>query len=477
MIRSLRHQARPNNARLSTLCVPALGAVVACCLIAVCLTAGCARSGPVSSTLGDASARPRPTQSRIDAGAGVGARRIELPKIKSIKREPVVRVRVQRGALRARLSSDDVLLIGPIARARQQGSARQFTDAVSITHHRGAFMITDSRQQTVRWAIPLMRVVSSTGSPVIFNGRTYPGAIVLVPINHPQGRATGKMDVVNHVLMESYLPGVIECELYSSWAPQTFRAAAIAARSYAVFESSLNRLKHYDLESTVASQAYGGQSRNPKALGAVEQTRGQLLAYRNRIVPAFYSSACGGLSQDAKAAFTWLRGMPDIPPIRGRSHGAWCKDSDKYRWGPIIITKVALTQRFSQWGRIKGHPIKKLRAIRDIRVHTVNRVGRPTAFSVSDIAGMTYILGPEQFRFACNFRAPGLGNPGKGQTLYSSHVRIKTDTLAVTFYDGRGFGHGVGLCQFGAQGLAKKGYSAYSILHFYYPQSEIVQAY
>ena len=90
---------------------------------------------------------------------------------------------------------------------------------------------------------------------------------------------------------------------------------------------------------------------------------------------------------------------------------------------------------------------------------------------------MTYTLGPEQFRLACNASAPGIAKPGKNQSLYSSHVKVKVASATVTFYDGRGFGHGVGLCQFGAQGLAKAGYNEFSILAFYYPGSRVARAY
>jgi len=453
------------------MCIRTLIAVAAVGLAVVGLNTGCTYRGPVSPTQSQTHARPRPAQNIVEHG------RVVLPTIQSINREPRMRVRIQRNAPRVQMSGGEALLIGPITETGQPGPTKRFTRAVAVTYFRGAFLITDTRQQTVRWALKTLRVASVSGSPINFNGRSYPGEVVLVPVKDQQGKPTGKIDVVNHVPMESYLPGVIERELYGSWEEQVFRAAAIAARSYAIFESSLNRHKHYDLESTTASQAYGGQARNPKALDAVKQTRGQLLEYNGRIVPAFYSSSCGGTGQDAKAAFTWLPTLPDMPPLRGRSHGGWCQGSDKFRWGPINRSKATLAQRIKSWGLAEDHPVKRLRGIRDIRVHKTNSVGRPTAFSISDMAGMTYLLGSEQFRFACNASAPGIAKPGKGFALYSSHVSVKTSPTTVTFYDGRGFGHGVGLCQFGAQGLAKSGYNAYSILNFYYPGAKVVQAY
>ncbi len=438
---------------------------------------GCTRRGPVTPTLRPAPTRVTPAETRDTR------RHMLLPTVASINREPVVRVRIQKNAARVEVSTGQSLLIGPATAGDGAGTTRRFTRAVAVTYYRGAFLVTDTRGQTVRWALRSMRLTPGTsagaasGAPFAFNGKPYPGSLVLVPVKDENGRPTGRIDVVNHVAMESYLPGVIERELYGSWDPTAFRAAAIAARTYAVFESSLNSQKHYDIESTTASQVYGGRSANPKVLQAVEQTRGLLIAYHGRIVPAFYSSSCGGTSQDAKAAFTWLPGLPNMPPLRGKSRGPWCQSSDKFRWGPVARAKAPLALRFKAWGNTQDHPIKSLRGIRDIRVARTNSAGRPTAFSIADHAGMTFTLGAEQFRQAGNHPAPGLGKPGKGRTLYSSHVSVKVSASAVTFYDGRGFGHGVGLCQFGTQGLAKAGYSEYSILAYYYPGSKVLRAY
>ncbi len=432
---------------------------------------GCEPSTSVSPAYRPQTTRPAPAQNQQ------ARRGIVLPTITSIQREPTLRVRIAKSLPRANVSSASGLLVGP-ANIAMNAKGRRYPSAVAVTLQQGSFLITDTDRHSIRWAVPALRLSPlSPGTHVSFNGKTYPGTIVLVPVTNSQGIATGLIDVVNHVGMESYLPGVVERELYGSWNPETFRAAVIAARSYAVFESSLNARRHYDLESTTASQAYSGRATNPKALSAVTQTRGMLLEYGGRVVPAFYSSACGGSGQDAVAAFTWLPGLPDIQPLRGQNHGAYCSKSSKFRWGPITRAKSSLAVRVRSWGEREGHPVKALRDIRDIRIARVNSVGRPTAFAVTDNAGMLYTLGPEQFRFACNANTSKLGAVPKGRSLNSSHVQVSVSTSSVTFHDGRGYGHGVGLCQFGAQKLAQSGYNAYSILAFYYPGSRVVRAY
>lgn len=467
----IRRHGQPINTPHSIRYTPARPIALACIVLAVASGWGCEPAPPVTPVYRPTPPTPVPAQNQVVQ------RRLVLPAIASVQREPNVRVRIARDQPRADISAGGGLVIGP-ADTTFTTSARRFTSAVAVTHYQGSFLVTDANRQTVRWALPaLLLSPASPDAPIAYNGKSYPGSLVIVPVLDARGAATGKLDVVNHVGMESYLPGVVERELYGSWEPTTFRAAAIAARSYAVFESSLNAHRHYDLESSTASQAYNGQATNPKALSAVAQTRGMLLEYQGRIVPAFYSSACGGSGQDAVAAFTWLPGLPDIEPLRGRDHGAWCQKSDKFRWGPITRGKAELDQRIKHWGAKENHPIKALRGIRDIRVTKVNAVGRPTAFAVTDLAGMTYTLGPEQFRFACNTEVPGIGAVPKGQSLNSSHIRVSVGATTVTFHGGQGYGHGVGLCQFGAQGLAKTGYNEYSILAYYYPGSRVVRAY
>jgi len=108
--------------------------------------------------------------------------------------------------------------------------------------------------------------------------------------------------------------------LFSHWHPTMFLAQAIAARSYAMHKIQIGRRGDFDLEATTASQVYGGWTQNARALEAVDTTRGLVLTYGQEVLPAYYSSCCGGTSQDASLAFpdgddaatTWrlVRGQP-----------------------------------------------------------------------------------------------------------------------------------------------------------------------
>ena len=277
----------------------------------------------------------------------------------------------------------------------------------------------------MRWRLPRLVITSAAPGPVTLAGNAYPREMVL----EPTARAD-HFDAVNHVPLDTYLAGVLERELFASWPAETFRAQAVAARSYALWEVALARQdadRDFDLESTEASQVYGGQSKNPKALAAVNDTRGVLLVYDGRVLPAFFASSSGGLGQDAALAFPG-RG-PDLPPLRARVQGAWDQQSPAYRWGPISRDRAAYSQRLAAWGEREKHPVAALGTVTHVDVATRNRVGRPASFRVTDETGTAFTLHAEGFRQASNFSgAP----PARACPLWISPTACSAATSAST---------------------------------------------
>ncbi len=320
-------------------------------------------------------------------------------------------------------------------------------------------------------------VVRSVGGGIIMvQGRAYGGKLAIVP----RAGLVGTFDVINHIGLESYLPGVLEGELYKHWHAEAFAAQAVAARSYAIYIAQQRRRqrgKDFDLEATTASQMYHGANAHSKALDAVRRTRGLILTYNELLVPTFYSSCSGGTSQDAWAVFP---NAPKIPPLQGRDHGHWGASSQRFHWGPVFRDTPTLRKRFVAWGKSRGHAIAKLGSITDVAVSRRNSVGRPIAFTIRDARGQQFELNAEAFRLACNQNAEGLPRVKSETRLYSAYVtpRMVGPTQGgVQFEDGRGHGHGVGLDQYGTQEMASKGYNAASILAFYYPDSVLRRAY
>ncbi len=388
------------------------------------------------------------------------------------RQEPVIRVRIRVAATAVTLQATGRLGVR-VTDAYGTSQTYAYRGTIQVRRASNAFLVGSDG----RWmSFPGYRLIIQPldADRLTVDGTTYPQSLTLE--SAPSGPGSASFDIVNHVALERYLPGVLARELYRNWNPQTFRAQAIAARSYAIAEIAAHRRLNlpFDVEATQASQVYAGVTVNPRALEAVAATRGLVLTWQNQVIPGFFSACCGGDGQNASDAFP---GEPDLPPLRGRRHGAWCAACPSYRWGPLDRPRATLSQRIAAWGRANRNSVQYLGLLSRIAIVARNAAQRPTRFALFDITGRRYDLMAEEFRGACNFAAPGLPHLTQAQLLKSSDADVRVLERVVQFYNGRGYGHGVGLCQWGAQAMAQKGYDALAILAFYYPGATVTQAY
>jgi SpoIID/LytB domain protein len=284
---------------------------------------------------------------------------------------------------------------------------------------------------------------------------------------HPrEDISTHAFDVVAHVPMESYLPGVIAGELFSHWHPNTFAAQAVAARSYASAQHLQRKTSsHFDVTDGPSSQVFLGDVTLEVAHRAVLETKGVVLTWKNTIVPAYYSACCGGL---AATAFDAISNSPlhNIDPLLGRAGKDVCTSLAVHKWS-IERSHRHLRKRLTKWANTTtGLPFKQLRSIQSITPAQTNKHGRPTTLQVVDQKNTVHIIGASQFVRAANTTYPTLPSPNP--RLWSSNL-IATRVGATVELRGRGMGHGVGLCQYGSQILAGKNKSWESILFRYYP--------
>jgi len=268
--------------------------------------------------------------------------------------------------------------------------------------------------------------------------------------------------VVNHVDLESYLAGVLSKELYAGWAPETYRALAVAARTFAMYQMiTFGARREYDLGDDQGSQVYGGLSgETAKSRDAVRQTRGVVLSHGDRgserIFLAQYSACCGGRVNGAYV----IRRANRIPPLEGGQECDDCSACSRYRWAPVRISKSQIHRALaSRYGAAAA-----MRDVAAIEVATRTPHGRAVWVDVFDTRARKIRLRAEDIRLAML-----MAGVSAAKRLYSMNCRMRDVGSAIEFHDGRGFGHGVGLCQWGAQGKALKGWSAERILAFYYP--------
>ncbi len=300
-------------------------------------------------------------------------------------------------------------------------------------------------------------------------GSAYPGTLRLMHASDNEGR----VDVINDVPLEQYLPGVLEEELYSDWSPATYRAQAIVARSYAIHRRNPDR--PYDMEATQAAQVYAGADASAVARRAVAATAGLVLTYQGDVLKALYSSTCGGRGQSPKDAFGG-KAKGDLRPLQPTDHRAWCSQSKHYRWGPIERKRKKLAERLAAWGRDHGRPIAGLSGLSKIEIVDRNHLDRPTAVRLRDRTGETFRMTADRFRRATNFADAELAKVPRKRLVRSGDLEVRLRGSEVVF-EGRGFGHGVGLCQFGAEGMAKADHSSIEILRTYYPGAKVERAY
>ena len=293
---------------------------------------------------------------------------------------------------------------------------------------------------------------------IVVNGKTYRG---LLRVRH----VDGGLSFTNHIDVESYLRGVLRGELPRRFHPESFKAQCVAARTYVLYQmqrsSSGGTFDVYDDEG---SQMYlGVRGEDGVADRAVEETRGQICVWndrgRDKIFCTYYSSACGGRSQHVN---NFKPNDPDVAPLAGNVVCEDCYLARFYRWDPVKMSKAEVTRRI-----VRRYPsVASIGTITRLRPKELTPDGRIIRIQLDGSTGENETLVGEDFRLSIG-----------GHKLKSTRFTIETTKDHFVFRDGRGFGHGVGLCQHGMETKARRGRDYRQILSFYYPTSRIKTLY
>jgi stage II sporulation protein D len=293
--------------------------------------------------------------------------------------------------------------------------------------------------------------------------RVYEGIIRCVA-DHDSSRLD--YDVVNVIEMEQYIPGVLAGELFEGWHDAAFKAQAVAARSYAVSQCQQRRSRTWDVTDTASSQMYIGVPSWDQATRTAAATRGEIITWKGAVVPGYFCSCCGGRAARAVDA-VGPNPINNVPPLGGHQNPAWCTEAPRYRWtGPWDVSRVSHAIR--SWGRRVGRKdCEAIGRVISIRAVSPNRHGRPTKVEITGSGGRSATI-------RC-VDLPGVFHESDLKPLSSGWVDadVKRGLLVV---DGHGFGHGVGLCQYGAEAMAASALPYDRIIRFYYPRAELTKA-
>jgi stage II sporulation protein D len=273
-----------------------------------------------------------------------------------------------------------------------------------------------------------------------YDGRPYRGTFVR--------RQDGT--IVNTLRLEQYLYSVVPHEMVPSWPAAALQAQAVCARTYVLQRSDPRR--DYDVVPSELDQVYGGVSTETFAgSAAVDATAGLVLRFSGQFALAMYSSCCGGHTESSNDAW----GGGSLPYLSGVTCTT-CKLSPYYRWSrQLDLTSVA--QRFAQ-------ELAPFGAIQGLFLGQPDASGRIRNFELRAQHGSAFIKG-STFRLRVGPRAL--------PSLLISKIDSPPQAQQYIAIEGAGLGHGVGLCQWGARGLAFDGASYSDILRFYFPGTEI----
>ena len=282
----------------------------------------------------------------------------------------------------------------------------------------------------------------------------------------------GTLTAVNILDLETYLRGVVPLEIGKLKDPQieALKAQAVAARTYAIANLGRRRDLGFDLYSTVADQVYEGFSAEwTVADRAIAETRGMVAIYDGKPIDAFYSSTCGGETESIENAWG-SRPVPYLRNVRDRDgrSGDFCRNSPVYKWRVEWNRKTLeniLANRLPGLDRSKAGEF----SLRDMDVRKRSPSGRVQVLEIKSNHGMTTLRG-DKIRSA--LRRPIRGQPLLRSTKFD--LKIRGDTIVA---EGGGYGHGIGLCQTGAIGMAVQGYKHDKILKHYYRGIDLRRVY
>ena len=302
---------------------------------------------------------------------------------------------------------------------------------------------------------------------VTVNGAPYRGSVAVTARN-------GTMTVVNDLGFEDYVQGVVAMEMGSRARTDlaALEAQAVAARTYAVTNLGRFAAQGFDLRAGVVDQGYQGAGRESDIGNlAVHNTRDLVVSYDGVAIAAFFHSTCGYATASPEESFRSVRPRPYLRSVSDRYGGGYyCEMSPRFRWQVEWLGTQLRDVLRTTVPRSLGIEAEFVSEIRDVAVRSTGRSGRATEIRVRVERGEIPVFGPD---VRSVFQTPDATS--LGSTAVQLVSERENDRLVRLVASGAGWGHGVGMCQWGAIGRARAGQDFRSILQTYYPGAGVTR--
>lgn len=355
--------------------------------------------------------------------------------------EPSIRVAVVQGATEVRLQGST--LVCGLPNLEQGLTSAVPTPRAMIRPTEAGLLVNDQFFEG-------NQLICATSGLLLINGQAAASPLYVYR------SAANTLIGVTELPMERYLVGVLQGELNPAWPAEALRAQVVAARSYALAQQALRQGNGaptvYDVESGIDDQVYrAGLTADPQLRSVVATTRGEVLVVQGRPLKAYYHSCCGGTTE--AAANVW---GPEATQGFRAIHDPYCARSPHLRWRWVLPR-----HRLESLLASKGYGKQTVTGIEATRGAVGDRVAIMT---IATPTGPIQLSG-NQFRRLVGF-----------EELKSTYFKLR-DRHGQWVFDGRGYGHGAGLCQWGAKGMADAGKNYREILEFYYPGVAVTRWY
>src|SRR4030043_1406500 len=253
-------------------------------------------------------------------------------------------------------------------------------------------------------------------------------------------KGTGGLYLINELPIEDYVKEVVMAEVGSNWEMEALKAQAVLSRTYAINQKKLNGNSLFHITSSVLHQVYKGNNSDARVAYAVEETAGEILTFNSSPIEPFYHSTCGGRTENPEDVFG--KRYPYLKSVESN-----CDISPYWTWARRIrLTEIEKALNLS--------------GIKEISIKSYTPTNRVKQLNIINKSGITTINATD-FRKALGW-----------SILPSTNFKMARDGDS-TLFEGKGYGHGVGLCQWSALQMAREGKNYKEILSFFYPGTMI----